>query len=138
MVYNNTYNGKQSSNGEYIDRFREKLDQYLLPVDPMAIDIVLSTAIANYLPGDPVWLLLIGPSGGGKTELLNLFKDSDDTISISRLTENTLLSGSLDVPSGHDLLDAVKGKILIIKDLSPILELGSDAKKQILSTLRDA
>ena len=104
----------------------------------MAIDIVLSTAISIYLWGDPIWLLLIGPSGGGKTELLNLFKDSDDTISISRLTENTLLSGSLDVPSGHDLLDAVKGKILIIKDLSPILELGSDAKKQILSTLRDA
>jgi len=135
---NNKRNGEQPSHGKYIDGFRAKLDQYLLPVDPMAIDIVLSTAISIYLRGDPIWLLLIGPSGGGKTELLNLFKDSDDTLLISRLTENTLLSGSLDVPSGHDLLDDLNGKILIIKDLSPILELGSDAQKSILSTLRDA
>lgn len=34
--------------------------------DPGALYVILGTIAANKLPGDPVWLLLVGPSGGGK------------------------------------------------------------------------
>jgi hypothetical protein len=38
--------------------------------DASAVYATLGAAAANYLDGTPVWLLLVGPPGSGKTELL--------------------------------------------------------------------
>src|SRR5262245_3773651 len=38
--------------------------------DDDVIDVVLGTVAGNDLPGDPLWLYLIGPPSAGKTELL--------------------------------------------------------------------
>ena len=123
---------------KYIDGVHEEIAQYQLIVDEEALDIVLSVAVANFLPGDPVWLLLVGPPGGGKTELLNMFTESDRSMPISKLTKNTLLSGDINLPQGDDLLSKMKDKLVIIKDLAPIMEMGKDDQREILSDLRDA
>jgi hypothetical protein len=47
-----------------IETFREWLD---LP-DAGFIEVLLATYAANQIPGDPVWLLAVGPSSGGKTD----------------------------------------------------------------------
>ena len=123
---------------KYIDGVHEEIAQYQLIVDEEALDIVLSVAVANFLPGDPVWLLLVGPPGGGKTELLNMFTESDRSMPISKLTKKTLLSGDINLPQGDDLLSKMKDKLVIIKDLAPIMEMGKDDQREILSDLRDA
>jgi hypothetical protein len=44
--------------------------RWLYLPDAAALLAVLGTVAANRMGGDPLWLLLIGPPGGGKTELL--------------------------------------------------------------------
>lgn len=123
---------------KYIDGVHEDIGRYQLILDQEALDIVLSVAVANFLPGDPVWLLLVGPPGGGKTELLNMFSASDKAMPISKFTKRTLLTGDVSVAQGHDLLFDMRDKLVIIKDLAPIMEMGKDDQREILSDLRDA
>jgi site-specific recombinase XerD len=39
--------------------------------DPSALKIILGATAANLMPGDPLWLLLVGAPGSGKTELVD-------------------------------------------------------------------
>lgn len=50
-------------------------ERWLYLVDRRPLLAVLSAVAANYLDGDPVWLVLVGPPGGGKTEPLRRLKD---------------------------------------------------------------
>ena len=127
----------QAADSAYVAA-KEKVGKWMYLSDPEALEIVLATAVAIYLPGDPLWTLLVGPSGGGKTEMLRMFADSDDAEIISKLTPHTLLSGLKDIAPGADLIHTLNDKLLVIKDLAPILELGKDNQKEILSDLRDA
>jgi hypothetical protein len=45
-------------------------ERWLYLPDPDAPVAVLGATAANNLAGGPVWLLIVGPSGGGTTELL--------------------------------------------------------------------
>ena len=130
--------GENNGHRRYIDEFHTGIRRHLYIHDEEALDIVLATATANFIMGDPVWLLLVGPSGGGKTELLNMFIGSNHCQSISKFTKNTLLSGYTNLAPGHDLLFKIKDKLVIIKDLAPILEMGKDEQREIFSDLRDA
>lgn len=38
--------------------------------DPGSLYVTLAAVVANRTAGDPVWLLLVGPPGSGKTEVL--------------------------------------------------------------------
>src|SRR4051794_5794590 len=46
-------------------------ERWLLLPDPTPIYAALGAVAANYLPGDPVWLGLVGPPSSAKTEILN-------------------------------------------------------------------
>ena len=46
-------------------------DRWLILHDKTPIYAVLGTVAANLLPGDPVWLGVIGPPSSAKTEILN-------------------------------------------------------------------
>ena len=65
------------------DMFRRWLH---LP-DTGALDAVLGAVAANRIEGDPVWLLLVGPPGGGKSEILNAISDLEDAHPAGTLTE---------------------------------------------------
>ncbi len=104
--------------------------------DFSAIDVVYATAISNFLPGDPVWLFLIGPPGGTKTELLRAFQ-GESFFSLSKLTPQTLISG-LNTEREVDLLPKLDGKTLVIKDFTSILAMDSKVQAEIFADLRDA
>ncbi len=68
--------------------------RWLYLPDPTALYAVLGAVAANRLPGDPVWLLLVGPPGSGKSELLQSLGALPDVHPTATLTEAALLSGT--------------------------------------------
>jgi hypothetical protein len=105
--------------------------------DMEAIDVLMATAIAIYLPGDPLWLYYVGPPGATKTEPLRALS-GPRVMSLSSLTPQTLISGYKGDPTKVDLLPKLDGKLLIIKDFTSILSKKPDDAAAIFADLREA
>jgi hypothetical protein len=110
-------------------------------VDHDVIDFTFAVYASNRFPGDPLWGLIVDASGGGKTELLRSLRDEPDAYFVSKLSEKSLKSGYRDPKSPSkdpSLLPQLDGKILVIKDLSPILSMRRESRNNVIGDLRDA
>lgn len=112
--------------------------------DPTVIYVVLGALAANYLPGDPVWLLLVGPPGRGKTEILNSLRNVPNLHEVATLTEGSLLSGTSEREHAEEavgglLLEIGEGQfgIILAKDFGSVLSMPRDARGQLLAALRE-
>jgi hypothetical protein len=126
-----------------ITELRENLAKWLsIPtVDTELIDFCLAVYKSNELPGDPLWGIIIDASGAGKTELLRAFRKRSDAYFLSKLSEKTLVSGYRDPENPKadpSLLPQLNGKVLVIKDLAPLLSMRRDSRNAIIADLRDA
>lgn len=125
-----------------LDEARAAFRRWLYLPDTGALDVVLGTIAANRLDGDPVWTLLVGPPGGGKSELLNAVSGLDDTHPAATLTEAALLSGT---PKRETATDAKGGLlrvigdrgIIVCKDFGSVLNMNRDARSAVLAALRE-
>ncbi len=103
------------------------------------IEAILATVLSNEIPGDPVWLFVVGPPGASKTEVLrSLNRLKDRVYSTSKLTPQSLISGKQTQDYDPSLLPKLNGKTLIIKDFTSILGMRSDQREIIFSDLREA
>lgn len=103
------------------------------------LDVLFGTVFANRLPGDPIWLYLISPPGGGKTELIHSLLDAPGTVSKSSLTSAALITGSQFAgDTDPSLIAHLDQKILLVKDFTTILNLHKEARDEIFGILRDA
>lgn len=111
--------------------------------DPGALLITLATVAANRAPGgEPTWLLIIGPPGGGKTETLAPLFGLDYVHPTATLTEAALLSGT---PKKERNASAKGGLlreigdfgILICKDFTSVLSMHREARAAVLAALRE-
>lgn len=117
--------------------YEAAMRKWMLVADVAVLKLLPALYIANALPGrDAVWVMMIGPSGGGKTELLGSLLDMPLMYPISLLTPNTFLSG---FPGKGDtsLLPKLTGKIMIFKDWTSILSMNKDARNEIMGQLRE-
>jgi len=97
---------------------------------------------ANWMRGDPVWMLLVGPPSSGKTELVCSLGKLPDVHWAALLTEAALLSGT---SSKERAKDAKGGKlreigsfgILIMKDFTSTLAQNRDTRAQALAAMRE-
>jgi hypothetical protein len=94
------------------------------------------------MPGDPIWLLLIGPPGGGKTEQLQPLCVVPNVHMASTLTEASLLSGTptrdkAKGASGGLLRSVGSFGILLIKDFTSVLSMNRDSRAAVLAALRE-
>jgi hypothetical protein len=126
-----------------IKELRDKISRWLhiAPEDQDLIDYALAVVRSNSMPDDPAWGLIIDASGGGKTELLRAFRGRKETYFLSRLTDRALMSGYRDPAHPNQdpsLLPELDGKVLIIKDLSPLLTMRRETRDAIIGQLRDA
>ena len=118
--------------------FEAIVNKWLLVVDPSVVKLLVATIFANLFPSDPVWLFLVAPSSGGKTELLNMFLKYPQCYFLSQLTPNTFLSGYKAKDKEPSLLHQLgTNKTLIFKDFTSLLEGNKDAFKELMGQLRE-
>ncbi|MBI2485498.1 MAG: hypothetical protein HYW01_00765 [Deltaproteobacteria bacterium] len=105
--------------------------------DADLIDVALAVVVANYfVDADQLWLLIVAPSSGAKTELLRSLDGGKDIYFLSNLTKATLISGQ----KGNieaSLLPKLSNHVLVMKDFTTVLEMRADDKAEILAQLRE-
>ena len=101
--------------------------------------LICSVIASNSIPGDPLWLFVVGPPGSGKTLLLQSCSESENTSYQSSLGAKTLISG-YKTKDGSDpsLLPKIIGKTLILKDYTEIMDKPASEQDDIFSQLRGA
>lgn len=103
------------------------------------IDAILAITLATKLPGDPIWLMIVGSPSTGKTELVNILTTIDFVYMVSTLTENTFLS-SMKSSNGKEnsLLHRIGPKgMILMKDYTTVVSMRAEKKEQILAQMRE-
>ncbi|MEM4722152.1 MAG: hypothetical protein QXT73_08850 [Candidatus Methanomethylicaceae archaeon] len=103
--------------------------------------VVLAMVVFNlFLPGDPIWLLIVGGSGRSKTEILNSIADLRGIIALSNLTYSSLVSGlQHQKRKGFGLLQQLPAGgnfVILVKDMSAIFSQHPDTRNDLLALLR--
>jgi hypothetical protein len=116
--------------------------RWLYLPDPAVVYVTLGTVAANRLERDPVWTLLVGPPGAGKTEALQATAELPGVHSTATLTEPALLSGTArrdrDQSATGGLLHVIGERGLILcKDFGSVLSMHREARGQVLAALRE-
>jgi len=104
-----------------------------------ALDVMFGTILANRLEGDPLWLFMVAPPGGSKTELLMSTGTSPLVTSCTSITPHTLISGANFAGGGDpSLLPKLDQRVLVVKDFTTIMAMNHTARDEIFGQLRDA
>jgi len=118
---------------------KKEIQKYQYFEDTSIIDLTLASIISNRLKiGDPVWLVIIGASSGGKSQILRPMALTDETFihRVDDLTENTFLSAKAG-DKKKSLLHRIGTRgIIAISDLTVLFSKNSDSKNAILSQFR--
>lgn len=120
---------------------KKTITKWLYIEDTEVIDIIFAFTLSEDLKGDPLWLFLIAPPGGAKTEILRGIY-GPRYYHLSDLTSKTFVSGLM-LGKGEnrkkiqDLLPQLDKKILIFKDFTTILEKNKDERAEIFAQLRE-
>lgn len=103
-----------------------------------AIIAGLAAATTVYIGGEPNWLFIVGPAGSGKTSFLESFGGRNDYFDYSsKLSAKNLVSGWAQGPD-KSFLNTLRGKTMIIKDFTTVLDMPKDQQRELFSILRDA
>lgn len=125
-----------------IDAVVQTFQKWLYLPKPEALLAVLGTVAANRLPGDPVWLMVVGPPGGGKSEILQSLNGLADIRGVGTITERALLSGTakkeVDKESKGGLLREIGAfGIIVCKDFGSLLSMQRDERQKTMAALRE-
>jgi len=119
---------------------KNEIKKYQHLEDTKIIDISLASIIASRLQiGDPVWLIIIGASSGGKSQILRPLALTDKKFlhRVDDLTENTFLSGGKSKEGEISLLNQIgEHGVIVISDLTVIFSKQAEARTAILSQFR--
>jgi len=103
--------------------------------------IIFATIISNRQPGKPLWLIITGPSGSGKSLVLESIKGRE-IVFCETITSHALIS-DFQAARGQkkreaSLLPLLHNKTFILADLSTVLSLPREEQEQIWGQLREA
>lgn len=116
----------------------EGFKKHLHLKDTNLLDVIFGTVIANRMQGDPVWMFIVAPPGGTKTEPLLSLSGAADIYTTSSFSAATLISGMNHNGNDPSLIPKLNGKILVMKDFTTMLSLPSFERDKIFGILRDA
>lgn len=116
---------------------KTKWEEFIVLKDHHTIDVLMATVIGNTLiDRDPIWLMLVAPSSGGKTTLLSPIVDIPNVYFVDDLTEKTLLSGYKVGGKDNSLLRTIGSGIMAFSDFTSILSKNPVSRGEILSQLK--
>jgi len=118
------------------EQYINTLKKWLWIEDEQGIDIIIATAVAVFLPGDPIWTFVVDPPGALKTELCRSLA-GPRIYSVDSLTPESLISG-LKSGKNIDILPDLDGKLLVIKDFTTILNKPERTRDELFGRLRAA
>lgn len=123
--------------------------EYLYIPDTAVLDAGLAVVVAHRQGGDPLWVMAIGASGGGKTEVIRALNGVREVYDVTSLNTKTLLSGMY-TPKKDDGTPDLKrdpsllirmtanGKsIMAFKDFTTVLQMKHDDRQFILGQFRE-
>ncbi len=133
---NSTLQPATISNAPKHDALIEAFKKRYYIEEDYTITLPLCAIIANYIPGDPDIIGIIGPSGSLKTEILRIFGETENDLvyPVSAVTEHTFVSGHRE---NIDTLALLNKRAIVIKDFTTILSMREDTRAQIFSDLRE-
>jgi hypothetical protein len=99
--------------------------------------VSLAVGLANEMPGEMLWMYLVGPASSGKSQLLGAMSQSDRVVFHSSIRPKSLVSGWANGPD-PSLLPTFDRKTAIIKDGTLILQSRAEDRQDVFSVLRDA
>lgn len=122
-----------------LDELLEVFRGWLYLPDARSVEVSLATYVAHQRPGEPLWVHLVGASGGGKTEPIRALAAMPDAYMLSKLTPQTFISGLSGKPRAS-LLTRLKEddkSFIIMKDFTSILSMNRDNQRELLADLRE-
>lgn len=126
-----------------IEDLQSEFDKVFLMDDRGVLPLLCACVIANQMDIDPIWLLLISPPSGGKTELIESLglvnlRNKPLCYPISDLTVNTFASGQKRQGKETSLLHKMApGSIMTFKDFTSMISKNRDAQQEIMGQLRE-
>lgn len=123
--------------GLHHKKVEEVYKKWLHMHDTTCLDAMFGTIFANRIPGEPIWMFLVAPPGGMKSELLMSLADAKGTYELTTMTPQTLISGANLGGSDPSLIPFLDGKVAIVKDFTTILQMDKNARDEIFGILRD-
>lgn len=113
--------------------------KWLYLPNTIGIESMLATVVSQQVEGPPIWLFLVAPPGGAKTETLVSLSGLPMVYLTSSLTPHSLISGAtFKGDQDPSLIPALNGRIMVIKDFTSILAMRDNEKDEIFGILRDA
>lgn len=118
-------------------------DENMLWEDRGALRLTIATVIGNQMDMDPIWLMLVAPPSGGKTEIISSLDDirigdHKTIMPISDMTKNAFVSGMKKVGKETSLLHSMPfGGIFTFKDFTSLLSKNKDDQMEIFGQLRE-
>ena len=133
---------RKRGNASTLDQVIAAFDKWLVLRDHTPLYAALGTVAANLLPGDPVWLGIIGPPSSAKTEIINALSGLPYVERVATLTPAALLSGTpkrqRDKAARGGLLNKIgEFGIFCLKDFGSVLSMRPEAKAETLAALRE-
>jgi hypothetical protein len=105
--------------------------------DTGVLNAVLAAAAVEKLTGDPLWLLVISGSGNAKTETVGSLAGAGALITSTITSEGALLSATQGRGTGGLLRKLGSRGLLVIKDMTSLLEMDMRARGLVLAALRE-
>lgn len=127
-----------------LQEIKQEIQKYQYFEDTNIIDVALASIVATRLKlGDPIWLVIIGASSGGKSQILRPLSLTDTKFlhRIDDLTENTFLSGGSHGKAESKKEVSLLNRIgplgmLVISDLTVLFSKNKESRGAILSQFR--
>ena len=120
-----------------LEDIKTEWKNFIVLKDERALDMMLAVPIGNMLVDlDPIWLMVVAPSSGGKTTLLAPVVDIPNVHFVDDLTEKTLLSGYKVKGKTASLLQMIGSGVMCFSDFTSILSKNPVSRGEILSQLK--
>jgi len=131
--------GQLDGEGLTAEEVYAQFQKWLYLPDTAVIDVIFGSIIGNRQAGDPLWMFIVAPPGGTKTEPLRTLAAAPHIVYKNTLSAKSLVSGQI-MAAGADpsLLPRLHEKILVVEDWTALLSLPAAFREEIFGILRSA